>query len=229
MPAPVLTRLPRHVGVVMDGNRRWARAAGHLNPSVGHRSGADHVEDLLGWCDAWGIDHLTAYVLSADNIRKRSPEQVTYLFDLLAERVPELMRRASRWALHVSGDLDLLPAATAERLVEAERVSADRQAHLTVAVGYDGRGDIVEGVRRALVQHGPGIDDDLITACLPGGPVKEIDLVIRTSGELRLSGFFPWQTSGAEIYISPKLWPDFGAEDFAEALRHYEARATARS
>ena len=211
----------------MDGNRRWARAAGHLNPSVGHRFGADHVEDLLSWCDAWGIDHLTTYVLSADNIRKRSPEQVAYLFDLLAERVPELMRRAGRWALHVSGDLDLLPAATSARLVEAERQTADRPAHLTVAVGYDGRGDIVEGVRRALVEHGSEIDHDVITACLPGGPVKEIDLVIRTSGELRLSGFFPWQTSGAEIYVSPKLWPDFGAEDFAEALRHYAARACA--
>ena len=84
----------------------------------------------------------------------------------------------------------------------------------------------MEGVRRALVAHGPDLDDELITASLPGGPVKEIDLVIRTSGERRLSGFFPWQTSRAEIVVSPKLWPDFGARDFAEALHHYAAKTT---
>jgi short-chain Z-isoprenyl diphosphate synthase len=211
----------------MDGNRRWATAAGHLNPSVGHRFGADHVEELLDWCDAWGIDHLTTYVLSADNIAKRSPEQVRYLFNLITDRLPELVRRRSRWALHVSGDLDLLPADTAAALREAEQETADRPAHLTAAIGYDGRGDIVEGIRRALAAHGPDIDDDLITASLPGGPVKDIDLVIRTSGERRLSGFFPWQTSKAEIYLSPKLWPDFDEHDFADALRHYAARVTA--
>lgn len=208
----------------MDGNRRWATAVGHSNPSVGHRFGADHVERLLGWCDDWGIDHLTTYVLSADNIAKRPPEQIRYLFDLIDERLPELIRRRGRWALHVSGDLQLLPPATAAQLREAEAETADRPAHLTMAIGYDGRSDIVEGVRRALLAHGPELDDELITGSLPGGPVKEIDLVIRTSGEHRLSGFFPWQTSGAEIYVSPKLWPDFGARDFAGALHHYAAR-----
>lgn len=224
--APVLTptALPRHVGVVMDGNRRWAHAAGHLDPSVGHKYGADHVEDLLQWCTDWGIEHLTTYVMSADNIRKRPPEQVEFLFELLAGRLPELILSSGGWALHVSGDLDLLPARVRDALAAAELATADRPAHLTLAVGYDGHGDIVDGIRRALAEHGPDIDESAITAGLGGGPVKEIDLVIRTSGELRLSGFFPWQTADAEIYVSPKLWPDFDANDFAAALRYYAAR-----
>lgn len=216
--------LPRHVGVVMDGNRRWARAAGHQDPRVGHRYGADHVEDLLQWCTDWGIEHLTTYVMSADNIRKRPPEQVGYLFELLAGRIPDLVLRSGRWALHVSGDLDLLSADARQALVDAELETVDRPAHLTMAIGYDGRGDIVDGIRRALVEHGPDIDEAAITAALAGGPVKDIDLVIRTSGELRLSGFFPWQTADAEIYVSSKLWPDFDADDFAEALRYYSSR-----
>lgn len=219
------SKLPIHVGVVMDGNRRWARSAGHLNPSVGHRHGADHVEHLLEWCTDWGIDHLTTYVLSADNIRSRPAAQVDYLFGLLTDRLPQLIQRSGRWALHLSGDLDLLPAPARNALVEAEQATADRPAHLTMAIGYDGRGDIVEGIRRALATHGSEIDEAMITASLPGGPVKEIDLVIRTSGEFRLSGFFPWQTAHSEIFLSPKLWPDFAAEDFAAAIRHYSEHA----
>ncbi|KRF16791.1 hypothetical protein ASG90_11145 [Nocardioides sp. Soil797] len=217
--------LPAHVGVVMDGNRRWAKKEGHANPSVGHVHGADHIEHLLGWCTDWGIDHLTTYLLSADNIRKRPQAQVDFLFSLLTDRIPTLVERSSRWALHVSGDLALLPTTARQALLDAESTTADRPAHLTMAIGYDGRQDIVEGIRNALTTFGPDIDDAAITASLPGGPVKEIDLVIRTSGELRLSGFFPWQSSRAEIHVSDKLWPDFDADDFAKALADYSDSA----
>lgn len=216
--------LPTHVGVVMDGNRRWAKKAGFADPGVGHDAGADHVEDLLRWCTAWGIDHLTSYVLSADNIRKRPKSQVDHLFGILAEKLPQTVVRSDRWALHVSGDLSLLPGEAAEALRAAERETAARPAHLTMAIGYDPHGDIVEGIRRAIAAGASEIDEQAITAALPGGPVKEIDLVIRTSGEQRLSGFFPWQTSHAEIVVSEKLWPDFTDADFAEALEQYAAR-----
>jgi short-chain Z-isoprenyl diphosphate synthase len=215
--------LPRHVGMVMDGNRRWAKKAGFSNPGAGHDVGADHVADLLGWCTQWGIDHLTSYVLSADNIRKRPKSQVDHLFGILAEKLPQTVVRSDRWALHVSGDLSLLPDDAAEALRAAERETADRPAHLTMAIGYDPHGDIVEGIRRAIAAGVTEIDEQAITAALPGGPIKEIDLVIRTSGEQRLSGFFPWQTSNAEIVVSEKLWPDFTDADFAEALRLYAA------
>ena len=219
--------LPTHVGVVMDGNRRWAKKAGFSNPGKGHDVGADHVEDLLRWCTEWGIDHLTSYVLSADNIRKRPKSQVDHLFGILAAKLPQTVVRSDRWALHISGDLSLLPDDAAEALRSAEQETADRPAHLTMAIGYDPHGDIVEGIRRAIAAGAADIDETAITAALPGGPVKEIDLVIRTSGEQRLSGFFPWQTSNADIVVSEKLWPDFTEVDFAEALQTYaEARSS---
>lgn len=212
----------------MDGNRRWAKAAGHGNPSVGHQHGADHVKRLLQWCDGWGIDHVTVFVLSSDNIRKRGAAEVGYLFTLLDDAVPRMVTENSRWALHVTGDLGLVPAATATALRDAERQTADRLAHLTLAIGYDGRADIVAGIRGALRAHGAGIDAEAITASLAGGPVKDIDLVIRTSGERRLSGFLPWQTERAEIFVSPKMWPAFTSVDFAAALLHYSAHSIAR-
>jgi short-chain Z-isoprenyl diphosphate synthase len=220
-----IRRLPVHVGVVMDGNRRWARAVGHVNPSVGHKHGAEHVEQLLDWCTAWGIDHVTTYALSADNIRKRSSTEIDYVFELLTDTVPRLVLQSSRWALHISGDMEMVPTSASRALAEVQEATSDRPAHLTMAIGYDGRQDIVAGIRRALATHGPDIDANAITASLPGGPVKEIDLVIRTSGEFRLSGFFPWQTANAEIFVSPKMWPAFTGDDFTDALRYYADHA----
>lgn len=169
--------LPRHVGVVMDGNRRWATLAGHTDPSVGHLFGADHVEDLLGWCDTWGIEHLTSYVLSADNIRKRPKEQVNALFGLLSERLPRIVMESERWALHVSGDVSLLPSATADALLSAERTTAGRPSHLTLAIGYDPHGDIVDGIRRALLAGGPDLSDHAL-----GGPASVLPLLHRLHG-----------------------------------------------
>ena len=220
---------PRHVGVVMDGNRRWARTAGFVNPSEGHRKGADHVEDLLRWCEARGIDHVSVYVLSAANISKRSVQEVEFLFGLVTRVLPGLVERSGHWSLHVSGDLALLPDDAAAELTRAEATTAGRPGHVTLAIGYDGRADIVAGIRRAVLagaaDRDGGIEPADITAHLPGGPVKEIDLVIRTSGEQRLSGFFPWQAAHAEVHVSPKLWPDFDEADFDEALAHYATAA----
>ncbi|MCW2845905.1 MAG: hypothetical protein JWN22_3821 [Nocardioides sp.] len=223
--------LPRHVGLVMDGNRRWARAAGHVDPSVGHRYGAEHVRQILGWCSRRGIAHLSIYVLSADNIRKRQGPELDQLFDLLASTLPDIVRQsAGDWSLHVSGDLSLLPERSRDALVRAVEDTRGRSAHLTLAIGYDGRQDVVHGIRTALLaSHGSPIDVDTITAHLAGGPLKEIDLVIRTSGEQRLSGFFPWQASDAEIHVSTKMWPAFTERDFARALADYASRRARRT
>ncbi|MCW2793622.1 MAG: hypothetical protein JWO76_2720 [Nocardioides sp.] len=210
----------------MDGNRRWARSAGHANPSVGHRYGAEHVGRILDWCSRRGIEHLSIYVLSADNIRRRPGPELEHLFDLLASTLPEIVTRsAGSWSLHVSGDLTLLPDRSRDALLRAVEETRDRRAHLTLAIGYDGRQDVVRGIRSALLSSRNGsLDVDTITAHLPGGPVKEIDLVIRTSGEHRLSGFFPWQTSHAEIHVSRKMWPAFTERDFERALADYASR-----
>ena len=216
---------PRHVGVVMDGNRRWARARGLSDPSQGHTRGADHVEDLLGSCEDRGVEHVTIYVLSADNVRRRSAAEIGHLVGLITDTLPGVVERAGRWTLHVSGDVALLGEAAVRALAEARRRTAGRPAHLTLAIGYDGREDIVAGIRAALRAGSEdaslGLTPQAITAHLPGGPVKEIDLVIRTSGEQRLSGFVPWQAAHAEIHVSDKLWPDFSAEDFDRALGAY--------
>ncbi|WP_263426752.1 polyprenyl diphosphate synthase [Nocardioides mangrovi] len=210
----------------MDGNRRWARAAGHLDPRVGHRVGAEHLERFLGWCAGLGIEHVTAYVLSADNIRKRPEAEVANLLDLLATTIPRVLTRPDQpWRVHVSGDRSLLDERARRALAEAERATADRASHLTLAIAYDGRQDIVEGIRRSVALldgRAPTVEE--ITAALPGGPVKEIDLVIRTSGEQRLSGFFPWQSVGAEIYSSERFWPAFSEADLAAALAFYADR-----
>ena len=228
---------PDHVGLVMDGNRRWARAAGYANPSLGHRVGAERVEDALRWCEEWAIEHLTIYVLSADNIRRRDGEQVGYLMGLIETVVTDkVLGGSGTWELHVAGDENLLPGSTAAALREAMALTRGRPHHLTLAIGYDGRADVVAGVRAALLAPAASaptvgmdhvaaqFDADQISRNLGGGPVKDIDLVIRTGGELRISGFFPWQSAHAEIFVSPRMWPAFTAADFAVALAHYAAR-----
>ncbi|PUA81959.1 polyprenyl diphosphate synthase [Nocardioides currus] len=222
------TAVPTHLGVVMDGNRRWARAAGHASASAGHRVGAQHVEDLLGWCAEAGIEHLTTYVLSADNIRKRSATEVQYLFDLLTGTLPDLVMRSREWSLHVAGDLALLPGEARTVLTSAVRDTAGRPRHLTMAIAYDGRADIVDAVRAAIRAGHDATDPAVITGHLGGGPRKEVDLVIRTSGEHRLSGFLPWQTAHAEVVVSDKAWPAFAREDFEAALRMYGDRVASQ-
>ena len=141
--------LPRHLGVVMDGNRRWARAAG-LDPRAGHRAGAEHVEDVLRWCESVGIDHLTVYVLSADNIRRRGDAEIDHLMTLLETVVPQkVLSRGGHWRLHVAGDTTLLPVTTRAALDHAVAATHAGAAHLTLAIGYDGRADIVNAVRAA--------------------------------------------------------------------------------
>ncbi|MBO0843773.1 MAG: undecaprenyl diphosphate synthase family protein, partial [Nocardioides sp.] len=179
----------------MDGNRRWARQTGHRTTRAGHQAGAEHLRHLLGWCETWGIEHVTAYVLSADNIQKRSPDEVDYLFGLLVEAVPRFLAQMPRWALHVIGDGTLLTREAQVALADSEQRSALRPFHVTLAIGYDGLADIAAGIRNALRAVGDVPTPDDITANLAGGPVKEIDLVIRTGNEWRISGFFPWQAS----------------------------------
>lgn len=211
----------------MDGNRRWARGAGHANTSIGHQIGAEHVEHLLSWCADEGIEHVTTYVLSADNIRKRSRSEVGFLFGLLTDTLPDLVMRSEHWSLHIAGDLGLLPTSARTALERAVHETVNRPRHLTMAIGYDGRADIVHAIRSAIRAGADPTEPAVITEHLGGGPVKEIDLVIRTSGEQRLSGFMPWQTAHSEVVVSEKPWPAFTNHDFRAALKQYSDRAEA--
>lgn len=227
--------VPRHLAIVMDGNRRWARRKGLGNASLGHQHGAEHVEEFLGWCAEVGISHVTVFAASRDNLTRRDPAEMAFLMRVCERIVAERLARPSgRWRVHVAGQLDLLPDSTAHALKLAEEATRDRDLHLTVAIGYSGRQEIVEAVRSLLDQEARAgttprqlahtLSADDIAAHLYTSGQPDPDLVIRTSGEQRLSDFLPWQTVGSELYFCDVYWPGFRHLDFLRALRSYADR-----
>jgi short-chain Z-isoprenyl diphosphate synthase len=233
--------LPRHVGLVMDGNRRWARQRGLSNPSVGHRYGAEHVDHVLRWCRELGIANVTIYVASIDNLRKRGDAEVQYLLEVVESVVlARLGQPGSEWRVRIAGQLDVLPASTANALKLAVEQTRDcaTGASVTIAIGYDGRQEIVEALRSLLdaaARHGTSltelaarIDDSAIAAHLYTAGQPDLDLIIRTSGEQRLSGFLLWQSARSDLYFCDVFWPAFRKVDFLRALRAYSRRHTDR-
>ena len=225
-------RLPKHIGVMLDGNRRWAKAVGR-DTAHGHRAGAANIEPLLGWCDEVGIEVVTLWLLSTDNLN-RAPEELEPLLRIIEEAVSSLADQR-RWRLHPVGALDLLPARTAEKLKEAADATRDVDGMLVnVAVGYGGRREIADAVRSLLHEHAAKgtsleelaqvIDVEHIADHLYTKGQPDPDLVIRTSGEQRLGGFLLWQSAKSEFYFCEALWPDFRRVDFLRALRAYAQR-----
>ena len=231
--APGMLR-PRHVALMLDGNRRWAREAGYRDVNTGHRVGAAKIAHLLGWCDEAGVEVVTLWLLSTDNL-SRPTEELEPLLEIIADVVDELSGPTAPWRLRVVGALDLLPATMAERLSTAAARTLDRSGmQLNVAVGYGGRQEIADAVRKLLLQHaetGTSIEElaevldvDHIAAHLYTSGQPDPDLVIRTSGEQRLSGFLLWQSAHSEFWFCEAYWPEFRKVDFLRALRDYAAR-----
>jgi short-chain Z-isoprenyl diphosphate synthase len=229
--------IPNHLAIIMDGNRRWARQQGFDNVSIGHRYGAEHVEEVLGWCADAGIHYVTVFVASIDNLTKRASSEVEFLMHVAEHLVPDrLARPGGRWRIHVAGHLDALPDSTARALKLAEEATRDRDTgdHLTLAVGYGGRAEVIDALRSLLrreAEAGTTLDQlaETITpadiaAHLYTSGQPDPDLVIRTSGEQRLSDFLLWQTAGAELHFCDVYWPAFRHVDFLRALRSYAAR-----
>jgi short-chain Z-isoprenyl diphosphate synthase len=225
---------PRHVGVIIDGNRRWARAIGLEDVSEGHRRGADKIADFLTWCDEAGIDVVTLFLLSTDNLSRPEPE-LTPLLRIIEGVAEDLSRPGRRWQLRPVGALELLPAETVAVLKRAEEDTHDRRgATVNLAVGYGGRREIADAVRSLLAEHsarGTSLDElvenldvEHIAEHLYTRGQPDPDLVIRTSGEQRLSGFLLWQTAHSEFYFTDVYWPDFRRVDFLRALRDYARR-----
>ncbi|SFB79370.1 short-chain Z-isoprenyl diphosphate synthase [Nocardioides terrae] len=224
--------LPKHVGVMLDGNRRWAKAVGR-DTAHGHRAGAANIEPLLTWCDEVGIEVVTLWLLSTDNLNRPAAE-LEPLLQIIEEAVDSLVDQR-RWRLHPVGALDLLPASTAERLKSAEEATRDVEGMLVnVAVGYGGRREIADAVRSLLAEHAAKgtsleelaqiIDVEHIADHLYTKGQPDPDLVIRTSGEQRLGGFLLWQSAKSEFYFCEAYWPDFRRVDFLRALRAYAHR-----
>jgi short-chain Z-isoprenyl diphosphate synthase len=225
-------RIPRHVAVMLDGNRRWARAFGAPTAS-GHRAGAEKAQEFLGWCDEVHVKVVTLFLLSTDNLHRPDDELVP-LLGIIEELIDDLAA-AGRWRVHPVGALDLLPDRTASLLKEATDHTRDIDGmHVNVAVGYGGRREIADAVRSLLQEHaGRGTSIEELAEVLDVEHIAEHlytkgqpdpDLVIRASGEQRLSGFLLWQSANSEFYFCEALWPDFRRVDFLRALRSYGER-----
>ncbi|MEV0131983.1 isoprenyl transferase [Dactylosporangium sp. NPDC050688] len=226
---------PRHVGVIVDGNRRWAREMGYVDPNDGHRVGAERIKELLRWCDGATVAHVTLWLLSTDNLSRPSAE-LDPLLQIIENLAAELAAEGNPWQLRMVGALDLLPTASAQSLKAAEERTVNRTggAQVSLAVGYGGRREIADAVRSLLHEHAKAgtsieelaeiLDVDHISDHLYTRGLPDPDLVIRTSGEQRLSGFLLWQSAHSEFYFCDVHWPSFRRVDFLRALRSYANR-----
>lgn len=223
---------PEHVAVMIDGNRRWARAFGG-GTAIGHQAGADRLLDFLGWCDDAGVRIVTVYLLSTDNLERPSDElrPLIAIIEELADRIGA----TGRWRVRPIGVLDLLPEPAARRLKEVGEATGDVEGlAVNLAVGYGGRRELADAVRSLLQQHayrGTSIEElaeildvEHIAEHLYTAGQPDPDLIIRTSGEQRLSGFLLWQSAHSEFFFCDAMWPDFRHVDFLRALRAYAAR-----
>ena len=231
--------VPHHVALIMDGNRRWARELGLHGVRDGHSHGADKAIELLDWCSAIGIREVTLWALSLENL-ERPAEEVAAITEIARETLDALAQRdrvrRMQMSLQVIGRRDLLP----ERLREAaERGEAETRGRtglrVTLALGYSGRDELVEAARaavRSLVAEGTApealadaLTAERLAAQLYTSGSSDPDLIIRTSGEVRLSGFLPWQSAYSEFYFCDAYWPAFREIDLLRAIRTYQQRA----
>jgi len=217
--------LPRHVAIIMDGNGRWAEARG-LPRVAGHREGSEAVRAVTRTARRIGLPALTLYAFSTENWA-RPEEEVGALMELLADylesELPEMMENAIR--LNAIGDLARLPPSVRDRLAAVRATTAQNAGMtLTLALSYGGRQEIVQAARRAAAARGPALEAEDIEAALWTAGLPELDLLVRTSGERRISNFLLWQCAYAEMHFSEVLWPDFRDEALLRALEDFQGR-----
>ncbi|NJK30168.1 MAG: isoprenyl transferase [Acaryochloris sp. RU_4_1] len=225
------TRLPRHVAVIMDGNGRWARRQGF--PRIaGHRQGAHTLKDLVRCCKDWGIPALTAYAFSTENWH-RPLEEVDFLLVLFERLLRQELAAMDREGVRLSfiGDLSPLPSSLQQEMTHAVQATAHNQVvHFSVAVNYGSRAEITHACRQIAQQVQQGqlrpeaVDEQMLEQYLYTAGTPDPDLLIRSSGELRLSNYLLWQLAYTEFYFTDVLWPDFDRAAFHQALWHYQER-----
>ncbi|NBU92969.1 MAG: isoprenyl transferase [Actinobacteria bacterium] len=228
---------PHHVGVILDGNRRWAKAnpdeAGDTSTKRGHLAGAKKIVDLLDWCEEAKVAVVTLWLLSNDNLARPAAE-LDPLLQIIGDAIEEL-GRIGRWELRPVGSMDLLPTWLQERLKNVAVKSKGIPGVLVnVAIGYGGRQEIADAVKALIIeaandgknisQLSSMISEEEIGKFLYTAGLPDPDLVIRTSGEQRLGGFLLWQSAKSEFYFCEAYWPDFRRVDFLRALRAYSQR-----
>ncbi|HIK14791.1 MAG TPA: isoprenyl transferase [Leptolyngbyaceae cyanobacterium M33_DOE_097] len=227
----VQERMPRHVAVIMDGNGRWAKQRG-LPRIMGHRRGVDVLKRLLRCCRDWGVEALTAYAFSTENWG-RPTEEVEFLMALFERVLRQELREMMEEDVQIRfvGNLEMLPRSLQAEIDRAvSETKNNRGIHFTVATNYGGRQEIVQACQAIAAQVQAGtlqpdqIDEAMFEQHLYTHGICDPDLLIRTSGEMRISNFLLWQMAYAEIYVTNTLWPDFDREEFHQALISYQQR-----
>lgn len=228
---PDFPDIPRHIAVIMDGNGRWAKERG-LPRGEGHRAGAESVREVADTCIELGVKYLTLYAFSSENWNRPEAEVkalMTLLDRFLSEKSKDLKKQNIR--LQAIGQLDRLPAKTRALLDKIMAQTADHTAMtLVLALSYGGREEIISAARSLAAEAAAGtispdqIDGTMFASHLQTAGIPDPDLLIRTSGEMRVSNFLLWQISYAEIVIVKKFWPDFRKNDLIEAVREYQLR-----
>ena len=223
------TSIPKSLALIPDGNRRWARAH-KLSILEGYDLGVKKFLEFSEWCKSYGINNITVWALSSENI-KRSSNEVKVLFNIYRRvcKDKKIIGRLQheRVRLNVISNRRLLPKDLSSALADLEKKTRNNKGGvINLLIGYGGKDDLIFAAKKAasLIRKGFDMDADAFTKCLLSNRVPEIDFIIRTSGEKRLSGFIPWQTSYSELYFSNKLWPDFSKRDLRNALSEYESR-----
>lgn len=228
-------QVPNHIAMMIDGNRRWAKQLGFSTAADGHRAGAAKMREFLTWCDELGVQVVSLYLLSADNLTKRDEQELSDLIGIIADLADSLSTAGANWRIKHVGRDDILPPHLAQVLDEAEQRTAENPGmHVNLAVGYGGRAEIVDAVRSIIAAHdkdGGTLDDlaaqltpEMIGEHLYTGGQPDPDLVIRTSGEQRLSDFLLWQSAHSEFYFVEALGPDLRRVDFLRAIRDFALR-----
>lgn len=220
-------KLPKHLAIIMDGNRRWAREKG-LPTLVGHKVGYDRFREIGEACLKRGIKILTVYAFSTENW-KRSPQEVNYLMDLLTQALDQhsLELHKKKIKLQVLGRLSRLPRKLQRAIKKAtELTKNNKRGVLNIALNYGGHSEIVDACKRILKDKIPyqKLNEKVFEKYLYTSGLPPVDFLIRTGGEKRLSNFLPWQLAYAEFYFTDKYWPDFGEKDLDEALKDFASR-----
>lgn len=220
--------IPQHIGIIMDGNRRWAAKKG-LSVNQGHEAGAKNLETIVDHCLDLGIKILTVYTLSTENWRKRAKEEVRGIFDLLVRVINEKKEEYKKKGVKIAilGDFQAFPRKVV-RAIKAILAIVKKHERLKVnlALNYGGRDEILKAVKRIVADGVPPekLTEETFSKFLYTNGEPDPDLIIRTGGELRLSNFLLWQMSYAELYFTDILWPDFGPEELDKAIADYQRR-----
>lgn len=227
--------IPKHIAVILDGNRRWAKKNMRIQ-KIGHQKGADRVEDLIDWCRELGIKIITIYGLSTENLEKRQDE-IDYLFQLMEDKLRKLLHepKLHKYRMRVKGlgKINLLPKGMQDVISKLEEVTKNYDGmYFNIAIAYGGQTELVDAVKKiaGMVKEGKidinDIDKDLIESCLYTShlPQAAPDLILRTSGEQRLSGFLIWQSAYSELIFMDIFWPEFRKIDLMRAIRTYQKR-----